>query len=154
YSVADEINIPGVFTIGGHGTPTSIESATRSIMTAKDLAYLIKFDGNYKDGMTVWLFSCNTGKGQNSFASQLAKELHTNVIGPDTLWTWWGRGTNGKLKMDTVLTAPTNLNSNKDLMAITTKDLGNWITYGPSGHPISNMQGTPEKPIRKQNNYY
>ncbi|MBN6408253.1 hypothetical protein JZL90_23685 [Escherichia coli] len=92
-------------------------------MTAKDLAYLIKFDGNYKDGMTVWLFSCNTGKGQNSFASQLAKELHTNVIGPDTLWTWWGRGTNGKLKMDTVLTAPTNLNSNKDLMAITTKDL-------------------------------
>ncbi|MBB0884450.1 RHS repeat protein, partial [Escherichia coli] len=145
HSVADEINIPGVFTIGGHGTPTSIESATRSIMTAKDLAYLIKFDGNYKDGMTVWLFSCNTGKGQNSFASQLAKELHTNVIGPDTLWTWWGRGTNGKLKMDTVLTAPTNLNSNKDLMAITTKDLGNWITYGPSGHPISNMQGTPEK---------
>ncbi|EFA5322212.1 type IV secretion protein Rhs [Escherichia coli] len=115
-------------------------------MTAKDLAYLIKFDGNYKDGMTVWLFSCNTGKGQNSFASQLAKELHTNVIGPDTLWTWWGRGTNGKLKMDIVLTAPTNLNSNKDLMAITTKDLGNWITYGPSGHPISNMQGTPEKP--------
>ncbi|HFO5651923.1 TPA: RHS repeat-associated core domain-containing protein, partial [Escherichia coli] len=146
HSVADEINIPGVFTIGGHGTPTSIESAKRSIMTAKDLAYLIKFDGNYKDGMTVWLFSCNTGKGQNSFASQLAKELHTNVIGPDTLWTWWGRGTNGKLKMDTVLTAPTNLNSNKDLMAITTKDLGNWITYGPSGHPISNMQGTPEKP--------
>ncbi|EOJ5531598.1 RHS repeat-associated core domain-containing protein, partial [Escherichia coli] len=146
HSVADEINIPGVFTIGGHGTPTSIESATRSIMTAKNLAYLIKFDGNYKDGMTVWLFSCNTGKGQNSFASQLAKELHTNVIGPDTLWTWWGRGTNGKLKMDTVLTAPTNLNSNKDLMAITTKDLGNWITYGPSGHPISNMQGTPEKP--------
>ncbi|ENA6073713.1 RHS repeat protein, partial [Shigella boydii] len=146
HSVADEINIPGVFTIGGHGTPTSIESATRSIMTAKDLAYLIKFDGNYKDGMTVWLFSCNTSKGQNSFASQLAKELHTNVIGPDTLWTWWGRGTNGKLKMDTVLTAPTNLNSNKDLMAITTKDLGNWITYGPSGHPISNMQGTPEKP--------
>ncbi|EGE8409790.1 RHS repeat protein, partial [Escherichia coli] len=146
HSVADEINIPGVFTIGGHGTPTSIESATRSIMTAKDIAYLIKFDGNYKDGMTVWLFSCNTGKGQNSFASQLAKELHTNVIGPDTLWTWWGRGTNGKLKMDTVLTAPTNLNSNKDLMAITTKDLGNWITYGPSGHPISNMQGTPEKP--------
>ncbi|ELO2525352.1 RHS repeat protein, partial [Escherichia coli] len=146
HSVADEINIPGVFTIGGHGTPTSIESATRSIMTAKDLAYLIKFDGNYKDGMTVWLFSCNTGKGQNSFASQLAKELHTNVIGPDTLWTWWGRGTNGKLKMDTVLTAPTNLNSNKDLMTITTKDLGNWITYGPSGHPISNMQGTPEKP--------
>ncbi|HAY8881753.1 TPA: RHS repeat protein, partial [Shigella boydii] len=121
HSVADEINIPGVFTIGGHGTPTSIESATRSIMTAKDLAYLIKFDGNYKDGMTVWLFSCNTSKGQNSFASQLAKELHTNVIGPDTLWTWWGRGTNGKLKMDTVLTAPTNLNSNKDLMAITTK---------------------------------
>ncbi|WP_284526752.1 RHS repeat domain-containing protein, partial [Shigella boydii] len=107
HSVADEINIPGVFTIGGHGTPTSIESATRSIMTAKDLAYLIKFDGNYKDGMTVWLFSCNTSKGQNSFASQLAKELHTNVIGPDTLWTWWGRGTNGKLKMDTVLTAPT-----------------------------------------------
>ncbi|AUV34151.1 hypothetical protein C2U48_15235 [Escherichia coli] len=37
HSVADEINIPGVFTIGGHGTPTSIESATRSIMTAKDL---------------------------------------------------------------------------------------------------------------------
>ncbi|VDG86752.1 protein rhsA [Shigella dysenteriae] len=109
HSVADEINIPGVFTIGGHGTPTSIESATRSIMTAKDLAYLIKFDGNYKDGMTVWLFSCNTSKGQNSFASQLAKELHTNVIGPDTLWTWWGRGTNGKLKMDTVLTATTNL---------------------------------------------
>ena len=45
-SVADEMNIPGVLTIGGHGTPTSIDSATRSIMTAKDLAYLIKFDGN------------------------------------------------------------------------------------------------------------
>ncbi|WP_433914837.1 hypothetical protein, partial [Escherichia coli] len=21
-----------------------------------------------------------------------------------------------------------------------------YLTYGPSGHPISNMQGTPEKP--------
>lgn len=82
--------ISRAFSQSGAWYPTSIESATRSIMTAKDLAYLIKFDGNYKDGMTVWLFSCNTGKGQNSFASQLAKELHTNVIGPDTLWTWWG----------------------------------------------------------------
>ncbi len=146
HSVANEINIPGVFTVGGHGTPTAIESATGNPMSAKDLADLIKFDGNYNEGMTIWLFSCNTGNGKDSFASQLAKELHTNVIGPDTLWSWWGRGANGILKMDTVLTAPTNLNSFKDLMNITTKDLGNWVTYGPSDNVISTIQGKTVKP--------
>ncbi|EBE1550627.1 RHS repeat protein, partial [Salmonella enterica subsp. enterica] len=146
HSVANEINISGVFTVGGHGTHTSIESATGNRMMPKDLAVLIKFDANYKEGMPVWLFSCNTGKGQNSFASQLAKELHTNVTGPDTLWSWWGRGSGNVLKMDTVLTAPTNLNTYKSLMSVTTKDLGNWVTYGPSGNVISIIPGKPERP--------
>ncbi|ECJ2728970.1 RHS repeat protein, partial [Salmonella enterica subsp. salamae] len=146
HSVANEINISGVFTVGGHGTHTSIESATGNRMMPKDLAVLIKFDANYKEGMPVWLFSCNTGKGQNSFASQLAKELHTNVTGPATLWSWWGRGSGNVLKMDTVLTAPTNLNTYKSLMSVTTKDLGNWVTYGPSGNVISIIPGKPERP--------
>ncbi|ECI4647061.1 RHS repeat protein, partial [Salmonella enterica subsp. salamae] len=146
HSVANEINISGIFTVGGHGTHTSIESATGNRMMPKDLAVLIKFDANYKEGMPVWLFSCNTGKGQNSFASQLAKELHTNVTGPDTLWSWWGRGSGNVLKMDTVLTAPTNLNTYKSLMSVTTKDLGNWVTYGPSGNVISIIPGKPERP--------
>ncbi|WP_390462970.1 hypothetical protein, partial [Escherichia coli] len=102
--------------------------------------------GRTSDGNGSHASTLKSPSYTKSVSWQHYQELHTNVIGPDTLWTWWGRGTNGKLKMDTVLTAPTNLNSNKDLMAITTKDLGNWITYGPSGHPISNMQGTPEKP--------
>ena len=49
------------------------------------------------------------------------------------MWTWWGaEGTNGKIKNGYSAETDTNepLISNKDLMAITTKDLGNWITYG------------------------
>lgn len=63
YFVVDEINILGVFIIGGYGIFIFIEFVMCSIMIVKDLVYLIKFDGNYKDGMIVWLFFCNIGKG-------------------------------------------------------------------------------------------
>ncbi len=39
--------------------------------------------------MPVVLFSCETGKGKNSFAQKLANELDATVIAPDEIiWIW------------------------------------------------------------------
>lgn len=39
----------------------------------------------HTQGMPVYLLSCNTGKGENSYAEQLSKELKIPVKAPDEL---------------------------------------------------------------------
>ncbi len=88
---SDLIDIPGVYTVGGHGdrwgkTINNPDSPYRPY-SVDDLAKIIKNDKNYKLGMPVKLFSCELAYGRNgSFASQLAKKLHAKVIAADTNW--------------------------------------------------------------------
>lgn len=100
YSPSDSIykgslnikEFPNGFTVGGHGTPTSMDDdriKKGSLLTIKQLSSDIRTNPKYHKGMAVVLFSCETGKGENSFAQQLANELNTPVIAPDKLiWIW------------------------------------------------------------------
>ncbi|HGY9073070.1 TPA: hypothetical protein ACNTV0_005044, partial [Escherichia coli] len=65
----------------------------------------------FKPGMSVRLLSCNTGKGNNSFAQQLADELGVRVYAPDQYDWYYSNGkvepwggfydANNQLQMDT-----------------------------------------------------
>ena len=44
-------------------------------MNARELAEWIRNDARYQAGMTVYLFCCETGKGDRSFAQKLANTL-------------------------------------------------------------------------------
>lgn len=59
-----------------------------TVLTAKDVADMIKNHEDYKDGMTVELLSCNVGAGKNSFAQQVANELKTTVKASDK-YVWY-----------------------------------------------------------------
>ncbi|ERE39201.1 RHS repeat-associated core domain-containing protein, partial [Escherichia coli] len=83
---------PTGFTVGGHGSPTSMSDdriKKGSDLTIKQLASDIRANPKYHEGMPVVLFSCETGKGKNSFAQKLANELDATVIAPDEIiWIW------------------------------------------------------------------
>lgn len=49
----DKINIPGVFTIGGHGYPGFITDENGNYETAEGLAKRIRANPRYKKGMSV-----------------------------------------------------------------------------------------------------
>lgn len=77
-----------VFTVGGHGNPQLMVDQDGKVLTAKDVADMIKNHEDYKDGMTVELLSCNVGAGENSFAQQVANELKTTVKAADK-YVWY-----------------------------------------------------------------
>ncbi|AXA90919.1 RHS repeat-associated core domain-containing protein [Massilia sp. YMA4] len=82
-------NPDGVFTVGGHGSPSVMVDASGKSLSPKELAKMIQGHPDYKKGQTVQLMSCNTGKGKNSFAKKVATELQAPVKAPDQyLWIW------------------------------------------------------------------
>lgn len=67
-----------------HGSPSSVQkkiNGKKTDMNASEFAKYLKTT-NYKGG-NIRLASCETGKGDNSFAQQLSKELGVKVIAPD-----------------------------------------------------------------------
>jgi uncharacterized protein RhaS with RHS repeats len=93
YHYAD--NVPSdlnVFTVGAHGNPDNIEGPDGRIITPQQLANMIKASPKYHSGETVYLLSCETGKGSNPFAKQLAQELGATVRAPDTLLWYYSDG--------------------------------------------------------------
>ncbi|EKE4587324.1 RHS repeat-associated core domain-containing protein, partial [Escherichia coli] len=53
HAATDKINIPGVFTIGGHGYPGFITDENGNYETAEGLAKRIRANPRYKKGMSV-----------------------------------------------------------------------------------------------------
>jgi hypothetical protein len=51
-------------------------------MNARELAEWIRNDTRYHAGMTVYLFCCETGKGDRSVAQRLANTLGADVVAP------------------------------------------------------------------------
>ena len=67
-----------------HGSSNSVQKNINGILknfTPKEFAEYLK-DNGYKGG-DIRLASCETGKGDNSFAQQLSKELGVRVKAPD-----------------------------------------------------------------------
>ncbi|EQN32133.1 RHS repeat domain-containing protein, partial [Escherichia coli] len=149
HAATDKINIPGVFTIGGHGYPGFITDESGNYETAEGLAKRIRANPRYKKGMSVWLFSCGTAReGNKSFASKLARALHANVTGADTQWQVWMAWDNNTPLFNTIQTGLTDNISAIDTSnnVITGNNMGRWITFGPSGQPISSTPGKVMRP--------
>ena len=68
-----------------HGSPDSVQRVVDGKpvnMNAKEFAQFLKNETSYKGG-NIRLASCSAGKGDNSFAQQLSKELGVTVKAPD-----------------------------------------------------------------------
>ncbi|NRQ42473.1 RHS repeat protein [Rheinheimera sp. YQF-2] len=85
-------NTASVLRVGAHGDPTQIVDSIGLTVSAKKLASMIKAHPKYQDGMMVDLLSCNTGKGENSYAQQLAEELGSPVRAPDEFLWYYSDG--------------------------------------------------------------
>ena len=69
-----------------HGSPSSVQKKINGMLTnmnASEFAQYLKEETDY-DGGDIRLASCETGKGDNSFAQQLSKELGVRVKAPDS----------------------------------------------------------------------
>jgi hypothetical protein len=72
-------------TVFGHGSPSRMldqRHGSDNPMSPKQLADEIRKLPGFKDAKDVVLYSCNTGKGSNSFGQQLARELGLPVWAP------------------------------------------------------------------------
>lgn len=81
FSIEEEA---GFEDIGLHGSPDSVQKKIDGKLTnftPKEFAKYLKENGY--DGGDIRLASCSTGKGDNSFAQQLSKELGVKVKAPD-----------------------------------------------------------------------
>jgi hypothetical protein len=77
----------GEYSIDMHGTSDCVFYGATEL-DAADLAELIAADPNW-EGRPVRLFSCNTGRGENPIAAQLARQLEVRVTAPDDLaWSF------------------------------------------------------------------
>jgi len=89
----------GAFVIGAHGNKFEISDdrqwnllpQTGPKLSPEQLAAILNASNSgYHKGQPVVLYSCSTGKGNDSFAQQLAKLLGAEVIAPSDLL--WGEG--------------------------------------------------------------
>ncbi len=104
-------NNPNIITIGTHGDPQSVYDENYNKIDVKTLANEVRNHPKFKPGMSVRLLSCNTGKGNNSYAQQLADELGVRVYAPDQYDWYYSNGkvepwggfydANNQLQMDT-----------------------------------------------------
>ena len=75
-------NYSGVLTISSHGSSKSVNG-----MRADKLADTIIKSGKWQPGMPIILSACETGKGDNSIAEELAQKFNTYVLAPDVTMT-------------------------------------------------------------------
>lgn len=81
----DEPDNPYVFKIISHGDHNSIDGLTLNKFLNK---LNTKFPGILNNYSVIEIRACETGKGNNSIAEQMAKQLNKTVIAPDSsLWT-------------------------------------------------------------------
>ena len=130
YQYAQNIVALDMIAVAGHGDSTNIldENGKYRLLTAGDLAKLIKNLPDYKRGEPIRLYACYTGApigipGLNNFAQQLANILGTPVTAPNNYgWLYYDG--------DYVVAPPLggNLSNGPDLA-----HPGQWVTFLPSG---------------------
>ncbi|EDU8878158.1 RHS repeat protein [Salmonella enterica subsp. enterica] len=148
HEIVENINIPNTFTVGVHGNPYYIITESGAPLSPDLLAVMIKMDENYKEGEPVKLIACNTANGgSGSFASLLAKALNARFTGAEGYYAgWWKKNKDGTVNLDSVLMVPVNTqNIGRYGDPVNPSIIGNWVTFGPDGKPISTIKGKVEK---------
>lgn len=82
FSMEEEDNFENVCM---HGSPKSVQMMIHGKpknFTALEFAEYLRNSKNY-NGQNLKLLACSAGKGENSFAQQLSKELNITVKAPD-----------------------------------------------------------------------
>jgi RHS repeat-associated protein len=108
---------PGLMQVHGHGSQNTVAG-----MNAAQLAKRLRAEG-WEQGMPIVLYACNTAKGKNNIARQLAQILKTRVTGTDS---------------SLYLNLPFHdfIDYGGGYAAPNLTKPGNWITYGPNGRRI------------------
>jgi RHS repeat-associated protein len=81
--------LPGVFTLNAHGNAQAVVLDDGRTTDPKKIAAAIRAakgpDGKplYQNGMPIRLGACNAGRGENSIAEQLSKEMGVHVFAPN-----------------------------------------------------------------------
>lgn len=123
YAAENGDNPVGVYSVGGHGTPSNIEDQNGIPLSPNQLAEIIQNDPAYKTGTVIQLHSCETGKGKNSFAQRLSNIMNIPVVAPNDLYashfTYNPDGTNIKFTGSTIGPDPS-------------QNTGNWVTFIPT----------------------
>jgi hypothetical protein len=84
---ADLKPVEGYRTYDLHGTSSTVtawDGAAERDLSPSEFAAIVRADPGW-DGSPIRLFSCDTGKGANPFAQQLADELEVEVLAPTQL---------------------------------------------------------------------
>lgn len=76
---------PG-YTIAAHGQPPLNQSGQGPLLPTPSQLRQMMFSNGYRGKGPVYLLSCNTGTGQNSYAQQLANVLNTTVYAPTSYY--------------------------------------------------------------------
>jgi RHS repeat-associated protein len=92
YSAKKVDNNADIFVVGGHGSPDRMLDQNGRPISPEKLSEMIKKHPKYQNGMQIYLLSCKTGKGDNSFAERLAKAMGGPVTAPTTLAWYWSDG--------------------------------------------------------------
>jgi RHS repeat-associated protein len=92
YSAKKVDNDADIFVVGGHGSPDRMLDQNGRPISPEKLSEMIKKHPKYQNGMQIYLLSCKTGKGDNSFAERLAKAMGGPVTAPTTLAWYWDDG--------------------------------------------------------------
>ena len=106
-----------------HGAPDFVQVGS-TVLSPRDLADLIRSDGNYQPGQPVRLLSCSTGAWPGGFAQQLANELGAPVTAPTSL-AWLPPEKDGS-----ILVTPANPFTDRPLRWFG-QGLGEWKEFQP-----------------------
>ena len=92
FSAKNVKNNANIFVIGGHGSPQSIVDPSGNRIGVEELSEMIKSHPKHTQGMPIYLLSCETGKGANSYAQQLSNKMQSPVVAPDEILWYWEDG--------------------------------------------------------------
>lgn len=107
--------------VGIHGGPDGVEPYPNNPRGAKWLADRIRGHKKWREGMTVRLYSCNTGVGSINIAQSLADILNTTVIAPNEFMYFWNDGN--------WLIAPDDLGLDNARVQWDKGGIGNWKKF-------------------------
>ncbi|MBN9157554.1 MULTISPECIES: hypothetical protein [unclassified Microbacterium] len=112
---------PGEYVLDLHGSPSAVQGADGSMLTAEDFAAHVRKHTDWDGTTPIRLFSCSTGADSDGFAQQLSNHLNVEVTAPTKpVWSS-SHGTPFVTDVDPVTGKPVKPHN------------GSWTSFQPNG---------------------